>query len=154
MTVRSAVAPETIALATIGYEGASLGDVIGRLARAGVRMVIDVRAIAASRRPGFSKTMLGASLDEAGIAYVLLRALGTPKAGREAARAGRIGEMRTIFEAHLEEPQAQAQLARATAIAAETPAALLCYEADPAHCHRAIVAERIRLDLGCAVVDL
>ncbi|MGI9169440.1 MAG: DUF488 domain-containing protein [Caulobacteraceae bacterium] len=141
-------------LATIGYEAARLGDLIGRLTGAGVKTVIDVRAVAASRRPGFSKTMLAASLNEAGIDYVHLRALGTPKLGREAARAGRIGDMRAIFEAHLEEPQAQAQLATATGLAADGPVALLCYEADAARCHRAIVAERVRQNLDCEVVDL
>lgn len=141
-------------LATIGYQSATLADVIGRLRSAGVRTVIDVRAIAASRRPGFSKTVLAASLTEAGIGYVHLRALGTPKAGREAARAGRIAEMRAIFEAHLEEPDAQTQLAEAAVLAAERPAALLCFEADAGGCHRAVIAGRLRAATGCAIVDL
>src|ERR1035437_10077396 len=88
-------------LYTIGYEQASLDQVIGALKAAGVAVVVDVRAVAASRRPGFSKTMLGASLKAEGVDYVHLRALGTPKAGREAARAGRTAQMRAIFEAHL-----------------------------------------------------
>lgn len=141
-------------LATIGYESATLDDVIGRLKAADVRIVIDVRAVAASRRPGFSKTVLGASLGAAGIDYRHLRALGTPKAGREAARAGRIAEMRAMFEEHLEEPDAQAQLAQAAAIVAIGGAALLCYEADAARCHRAVVAEHIQSRLGCDVLDL
>src|SRR3954447_16855072 len=106
-------------LSTIGYERATLSDVIGRLKAAGVDVVVDVRAVAASRRPGFSKTMLAASLSEAGVDYVHLRALGTPKAGREAARKGRIAEMRAIFEGHLAEPAAQAELARAREIVTE-----------------------------------
>ena len=101
-------------LATIGYEQATLPDVIGRLKAAGVQVVIDVRAVAASRRAGFSKTLLGASLKEAGIDYVHLRALGTPKAGRQAARAGRTAEMHEIFEGHMQEPEAQARLKRQT----------------------------------------
>jgi uncharacterized protein (DUF488 family) len=141
-------------LATIGYEAATLAQVVERLQAAGVEVVIDVRAVAASRRPGFSKTMLAASLAEAGVGYRHLRALGTPKAGREAARAGRTGEMRAIFEAHLEEPQAQAQLAEAVQMSTERSAALLCYEADAERCHRAIVAERIAMITGCAVIDL
>ena len=144
----------TIALATIGYEGAGLAAVIDRLSGAGVAVVIDVRAIAASRRPGFSKTMLSASLAEAGIDYVHLRALGTPKAGREAARAGRIADMTTIYDAHLEEPEAQGQLAKTADIVAARPAALLCYEANFAHCHRTIVAGRLRERLGCEIVNL
>ena len=141
-------------LATIGYEGATLADVIARLQQARVRLVIDVRAVAASRRPGFSKTILAASLNEAMIGYRHLRALGTPKAGREAARAGRYDEMRAIFEAHLGEPQAQLELAQAATLITEQAAALLCYEADAAHCHRHILAGRLCETTGCEILDL
>jgi uncharacterized protein (DUF488 family) len=141
-------------IATIGYERDTLQGLIDRLKAAKVEVLIDVRAIAASRRPGFSKTMLAASLNDQGIDYVHLRPLGTPKAGREAARAGRVGEMRAMFCDHLEEPQAQVALAEATRIAGQRRAALLCYEADAACCHRAIVADRLREALGAEVVDL
>ncbi len=141
-------------LATIGYERASLDDVIAGLKAAQVEIVLDVRAVASSRRAGFSKTLLAASLNEAGIDYLHLRALGTPKAGRQAARAGRIDEMRRIFQDHMQEPEAQLALARAVEVAAERRAALLCYEADASGCHRRIVAEDIRERIGCPVVDL
>ncbi|HEY2049570.1 MAG TPA: DUF488 domain-containing protein [Caulobacteraceae bacterium] len=141
-------------LATIGYESSTLADVIGRLQAAKVELLIDVRAVSASRRPGFSKSMLAASLAEAGIDYLHLRALGTPKSGREAARDGRTQEMRKIYEAHLEEPDAQAQLAQATEASERRRAALLCYEADAARCHRTIVAERISAATGARVTDL
>jgi uncharacterized protein (DUF488 family) len=141
-------------LATIGYESATQADVIARLKAAGVEVLIDVRAVAASRRAGFSKTLLAASLNEAGIGYVHLRQLGTPKAGRDAARKGRIGEMHAIFEDHMAEPAAQLELAKATEIAREKKTALLCYEADHAGCHRAILADRIRDALGCEIEPL
>jgi uncharacterized protein (DUF488 family) len=141
-------------LATIGYERDTQAGVIARLKSAGVDTLIDVRAVAASRRAGFSKTLLAASLAEAGIDYVHLRQLGTPKPGREAARKGRIAEMHEIFEAHLAEPAAQLELARATEIVATRHAALLCFEADAAGCHRRILAERIHEALGCEVEDL
>ncbi len=141
-------------LATIGYEGATLPEVIGKLQGAGVEVVIDVRAVAASRRAGFSKTVLSNSLGEAGIDYRHLRALGTPKPGRQAARAGRIAEMHAIFEEQLATPEAQMQLAEATEIAAGKRAALLCFEADASGCHRRIVAERIQDRIGSEVVDL
>jgi uncharacterized protein (DUF488 family) len=141
-------------LFTIGYEKASLDDVIARLQEAGVARVIDVRAVAASRRAGFSKTALSASLAEAGIDYVHLRALGTPKAGREAARTGRIAEMRTIFEGQLATPEAVDAMARAAALADEAPSALLCFEADAVGCHRRVVAERLAEATGLGVRDL
>jgi uncharacterized protein (DUF488 family) len=124
--------------------------VIGRLQTAAVEVVIDVRAVAASRRPGFSKTMLAASLLEAGIDYVHFRSLGTPKAGRDAARAGRIAEMQRIYAGHLAEPAAQMGLAAAIG----RKAALLCFEADAARCHRAMIASLIRDETGREIVDL
>jgi len=110
--------------------------------------------VASSRRAGFSKTLLAASLKAAGIDYRHLRGLGTPKPGRQAAHAGRIAEMHRIYNAHLEEPQAQLELAEACEIARDKPAALLCYEADAKNCHRDIVAGLIKDRIGCEVVDL
>jgi uncharacterized protein (DUF488 family) len=141
-------------LCTIGYEHRTLPELITRLKEAGVEVLIDVRAIAASRRAGFSKTLLANGLAEAGITYVHLRGLGTPKSGREAARAGRIAEMHAIFEQQLATPEAEHDLARAAGIVSERRAALLCLEADAAGCHRRIVAERLRERLGIAVRDL
>jgi uncharacterized protein (DUF488 family) len=141
-------------LRTIGYEAASQAAVVAELQRAGVEVLIDLRAVPSSRRAGFSKRLLAASLAEAGIDYVHLRALGTPKPGRQAARAGRHAEMVAIYEAHLTEPEAQFELAQAFDIARERPSALLCYEADAAHCHRRIVAERLAAQFPFEVEDL
>lgn len=141
-------------LATIGYEHATQDDVIGKLKGAGVEVLIDVRAVAASRRAGFSKGVLSASLQAAGIDYVHLRQLGTPKAGRDAVRKGRVAEMHAIYEDHLREPGAQVELAKAAEIAGERKAALLCYEADFHNCHREIVAKRLCGELGCRIENL
>jgi len=141
-------------LRTIGYERATQSAVIDCLKLAGVAVLIDVRAVASSRRAGFSKSLLASTLAEAGVDYVHLRALGTPKAGRQAARAGRHAEMRAIYEAHLAEPEAQLELAVAADIASQRPAALLCLEADAAHCHRRIIADRLAASHSFVVEDL
>jgi uncharacterized protein (DUF488 family) len=142
-------------LATIGYEQETQPAVIQRLKDAGVELLIDVRAVASSRRAGFSKTLLAASLNEAGIGYVHLRQLGTPKAGRDFARKGKIAEMHRIFEEHMAEPAAQVELAKATEIVrGDKKVALLCYEADAAGCHRTILANRISEALGCEIENL
>ena len=130
-------------LATIGYENATLPEVVEKLKAAKVEVLIDVRAVAASRRPGFSKTMLSNSLREEGIDYLHLRALGTPKPGREAARKGRIDEMRAIYDEHLADPAAIAELAKAAEVARGRKAALLCYEREAHGCHRRVIAERL-----------
>jgi uncharacterized protein (DUF488 family) len=141
-------------LSTIGYEGKTVDEFLTELGEAGVELVIDVRAVAASRRPGFSKSAMAAALKERGIDYLHLRALGTPKSGREAARKGRIAEMRAIFEAQLETPEAELAMAQADAAAQERHSALLCFEAGAGGCHRAVVAERLVARSGYSVVNL
>lgn len=141
-------------LATIGYETAALPAVIQRLKAAGVEVVIDVRAVASSRKAGFSKSLLSASLNDAGVDYVHLQKLGTPKAGRDAARKGQIGRMHDIFNAHMEEPEPQMQLARAIDIARDRKAALLCYEDDPLGCHRSILADAMKARAGFVIENL
>ena len=142
-------------LFTIGYQAVTQGQVIERLKAAGVQVLIDVRAVAASRRAGFSTKLLAAGLAEAGIDYVHLRALGTPPAGRLAARAGRTAQMHEIYNGYLEnEPAAQAELAEAADIALARPSALLCHEADAKVCHRALIAARLVQRDDFEVVDL
>lgn len=141
-------------LLTIGYEGCTIQDMLARLQSAQVTLLIDVRAVPLSRKPGFSKRQLAAELDERGIPYVHLQGLGTPKPGRDAARAGHPERMRAIFEEHMTSERAQADLARAIGLARETRTCLLCFERDPACCHRRIVAEMISAETGQAVEDL
>ena len=141
-------------LFTIGYEGKTPDEFLGELRRAGVELVIDVRAIAASRRPGFSKTALAASVREQGADYVHFRSLGTPAAGREAARKGRTAEMRKIYSVQLDTPEAELALEQALSAASEQRAALLCYEADAAGCHRTMLAERMVARIPFEVVNL
>ena len=141
-------------LATIGYEGKTQAEFLDELAAAGIELVLDVRAVAASRRPGFSKTALRNALAEHGIDYLHLRPLGTPAAGREAARKGRTAEMRRIYAGQLETDEAALALEQALAAAAEKKTALLCYEKDAPGCHRTMLAERMVAREPFEVVDL
>jgi uncharacterized protein (DUF488 family) len=141
-------------LFTIGYEGKTQAEFLDELAAAGIALLIDVRAVAASRRPGFSKTALANGLRERGIDYLHLRALGTPADGRQAARAGRVAEMRSIYAVQLETPEAALAIEQALAEASARPSALLCYEREAPDCHRSMLAERMVEREGFEVSDL
>src|ERR1700759_2883050 len=97
-------------LFTIGYEQTPSTAVLDALEHAGVKLLVDVRAVTSSRRPGFSKNQLAAGLDERGIAYIHLAGLGTPKEGRLAARSGHYDELHRIYARHLKTAQAKEQL--------------------------------------------
>jgi uncharacterized protein (DUF488 family) len=137
-------------LATIGYENATVPRFLATLQEAGVQRVVDVRAVAGSRRPGYAKTRLAENLASVGIGYLHLRGLGTPAEGRAAAKAGRHAEMHRIFAEHLETSEAQDDLATLQELVESGERiCILCLEADPQHCHRSLVAaalaERIPL---------
>ncbi len=137
---------------TIGYEGATIDAFLATLQAAGVRQVIDIRALPLSRRPGFSKTPLAAALKEVWIGYVHLKALGTPKEGRDAAKKGDHATLARVYAGQLELPETQAAAAQMLALAAETPSALLCFERDPHVCHRTLLLDAV--GQGAEVIDL
>lgn len=139
---------------TIGYEFVTQAGLIAALQEHGVKRVIDTRDVANSRRAGFSKKLLAASLDEAGMTYLHLRALGTPKAGREANRAGRMDEFWAIYERAFQEPAAQLALLETEELCRASATALLCFCGDASHCHRDRIARALeakglrRKDIG------
>jgi uncharacterized protein (DUF488 family) len=133
------MASSRLRIFTIGYEATTMADFLSALQQAGVERVIDVRALPLSRRPGFSKSPLRAALAEAGIDYVHLKSLGTPANGREAARAGRHEDLERIYAGQLDLPEAIVAAGQMRELAADKPSALLCYEREPAQCHRSLL---------------
>ncbi|MCE4223801.1 DUF488 domain-containing protein [Methylobacterium sp. C25] len=141
-------------LFTIGYEGLDPERLTGALKDAGVARLVDVRAVANSRKRGFSKGALKTSLEEAGLGYDHLRGLGTPKAGRQAARAHDAALMRKIYcEEVLDTADGGLALDTLAELAGTSPICLLCFERDPALCHRRILTERLAAK-GFTTVDL
>lgn len=154
-TAATARAKRVSPLFTIGYEQATLPAVLRELDRAKVKTLIDTRAVAASRRPGFSKRQLAAALDEQGIAYVHLQKLGTPAEGREAARAGDLDTLWKIYGKHLKSADAQATLDELLALIKEGKRiALLCYCRDPNACHRSRIVAAVKDRMWVKVEDL
>ena len=142
-------------LFTIGYEQTPAKSVLDELERAGVKLLVDVRAVASSRRPGFSKSQLAAGLDERGISYVHLRGLGTPKDGRIAARSGKFDALQKIYAKHLKTPQAREELDELSSLVQKSgPVCILCYERDHRHCHRRWIAEIIEERDGVKIENL
>ena len=130
-------------LYTIGYEGTDIDRFIATLKAAGVRLLIDVRALPLSRKRGFSKNGLRERIEREGMKYVHLAALGDPKEGREAARAGHFSRFRTIYSRHLAKAEPQEQLRELCALVKEQPSCLMCFERDPTECHRLIIASQL-----------
>jgi uncharacterized protein (DUF488 family) len=140
---------------TIGYEGLWPDALVSELEAAGIQRVLDVRLRPQSRRPGMSKTKLALGLAEHGIAYEHRRALGTPLDIRGLFRSGRSEEARAAYRAHVVEHAGAELDALASELERGPRTALLCLEANPAGCHRRVVAELLGARVvGLEVVDL
>jgi uncharacterized protein (DUF488 family) len=129
---------------TIGYEKLLPPELLAELQAAGVQRVLDVRYRPQSRRPGMSKTRLGDMLAEHGIAYEHRRGLGTPPDIRWLFKNKRVAEGREQYRAYLETRAAEEVAALTAELDSAPPTALLCLEADPAECHRRVIAEALR----------
>lgn len=129
-------------LYTAGYEAMTSEAFIGRLAAEAIRTLVDVRALPLSRKPGFSKTALSKLLADRGIGYLHMPSLGCPKSVRDRYKLDRDWTQYTAsFMEHL--AGQQAAIAELAKIGSTTTAALMCFEADPAQCHRTFVARAV-----------
>jgi uncharacterized protein (DUF488 family) len=132
-------------ITSVGYEGwASADDLASILAAGGVSLLVDVRLNAVSRKRGFSKNGLAATLAEHGIGYRNERSLGNPKDNREPFHRGEPAAW-DRYRRLLGEPEAMAALDQLAAeLDSGTRIALLCFERDPATCHRTAVVAALQ----------
>jgi len=128
-------------LYTIGYEGLSLEQFIGKLIANEVQAVVDVRELPLSRKRGFSKTRLSEALRDVGIGYRSVRTLGSPRALRYELRKTQDWDTFSVrFEKYLDDQGSD--LAELVEHAYIESTCLMCFERDSSLCHRSIVADR------------
>jgi len=129
-------------LFTVGYEGKTVDSFLGLLTASAVTVLVDVRELPLSRKPGFSKTRLQETLAEHGIEYVSMRSLGSPRDLRKQLHDG--GDYRAFFARYREHLEQQdGPLAALTGLVTGHAVCLMCYEADPARCHRSAIAKEL-----------
>jgi uncharacterized protein (DUF488 family) len=138
-SIHNLTRPSTIA--STGYEGRGLDELLDALIAADVEVLVDVRENAISRKKGFSKRALAAGCAARGIDYLHEPTLGNPRSNRDGFRAGHTGS-RSRYKAHLLD-QGRDALQRVAKLLRGRTVALLCFEADPACCHRSIVADEL-----------
>lgn len=148
----TAVVNFTTSLFTIGYEGLHSSQFFDILQAHDIQHLIDVRAVALSRKAGFSKTALRSACLEAGVEYSHLQALGCPKDIRNSYRTdGNWQEYTTRFLSYL--ATRESDVSELLYLAQMDRCALLCFEADANFCHRKYVAEAVG-KISCQPIKL
>lgn len=138
-------------LMTAGYEGMKPEKFLELLKRCGVERIVDVRELAISRRPGFSKAALAAMSGSAEIEYTHIPTLGCPRDVRHRYREDGDWALYTKrFCAYLK--TRDDDMVELRGIVEQERCCLLCYEADFNFCHRLFVAERLASLTGGLVI--
>jgi uncharacterized protein (DUF488 family) len=135
-------------LGSVGYERHKDSAEFAQMLRAaGVERLIDVRELPISRRRGYAKTALGEAMKGEDIEYVHMRDLGNPKPYRDLYKSGKVEEGRRLYTDYLQGEQRQA-LELLASMLPEKKTALMCVEHDSAVCHRTVIVESLRTELG------
>ncbi len=141
-TVGKSVSALATTFFTVGYEQSEAEDFIRRLQDNGIEMIIDVRDMPLSRRRGFSKNQLQQLLTEADIEYLHVKPLGAPKEIRDPLRAG--GSWWEYIKGYERVLRSQTtQIDALIKLASEKRICLLCFERNPAECHRSLIAREM-----------
>jgi uncharacterized protein (DUF488 family) len=148
------MASSTTELLTIGYDGRTPPELVDELTGRGVDTVVDVRLNPSSRKPGFSKRSLSATVEAAGMTYLHMPELGLPRDDRDGLHHGRPEAQQRYLE-HIHTPEGEAAVERIVELAGHGRVCLLCLEHEPDHCHRRLVAgEAVRRRPGLRVTDI
>lgn len=139
---------------TVGYEKSEITAYVSRLLTANVEVLIDVRERPLSRKKGFSKRMLSEAVEAVGIKYFHVQALGDPKPGRDAAKAGNYDLFVRIFSNHMQTKEAKEALSDLAINTTGMNICLTCFERDHTTCHRSIVADQLSVLTGGTIRHL
>jgi uncharacterized protein (DUF488 family) len=135
------VTDERSTVVTVGYEGRSAEELVEAIEDR-VDVLVDVRLTPSSRKPGLSKSKLSAALNQVGVRYVHMRALGNPRDNRAGFRAGDPASHRRYDEV-LRDGAASEALEQLEQLLTGARVALLCFERDSGTCHRQAIADEL-----------
>ena len=141
---------------TVGHSTRALDEFIELLAGSSIGLVADVRKLPGSTRyPHFDAEALAPELARVGIKYRHYPDLGGRRGKREPDSpntAWRVDAF-NAFADHMATPEFLAAIDDLTAVAAETPTAVMCSEAVPWRCHRRLIADALTVR-GWDVFDI
>jgi uncharacterized protein (DUF488 family) len=129
---------------TIGYEEKTINEFLDKLKKHGITTLIDVREIPYSRKRDFSKTRIGDYLRSAGIKYIHIGKLGSPKELREKLHKDKdYDSFLSAYRAYLETLNDAMEKLYGEIIAQDV-SCLMCMERDPFKCHRIVIAKKMK----------
>jgi uncharacterized protein (DUF488 family) len=130
---------------TVGHSTRRFDELVELLRAHGVERLVDIRRIPYSRfNPQFNREEMERGMPATGILYEHLEALGGRRPPQEVIdRAKSCSERSRGFSEYMKSDVFRHGLERIIALSASEEIALMCAEANPAHCHRYWVADAL-----------
>ena len=137
LTIRQPAKP---AVYTAGYQHKSVDDFFDDLLRAGIQVVIDVRANPVSRKYGFTRSFMCGIAEKLGMEYCHFPRLGIPRKERTGlgSEASYIHLLNTYESEVL--PDLRTDVEELARMMKKKPSVLVCMEQDVRNCHRSRLA--------------
>ncbi|HYM82024.1 MAG TPA: DUF488 domain-containing protein [Candidatus Limnocylindria bacterium] len=137
-------ASRSTTILTVGHSTRTFAELLAILTAHGVERVVDVRSLPRSRRhPHFDRDALAAELAAAGIGYAHRSDLGGLRGASDSPDHAGLPKALRGYGAHMETPAFAAALEELMRMAERERVVILCAEADPAHCHRSLIADAL-----------
>lgn len=142
------------AIYTMGYEGLVLESFLDQLLKAGISRVIDVRSNPVSRRYGFHKSTLTRTCNAIGLDYQHFPQLGIPSAHRIGVQTTQ--DTTTLLSQYVTEilPANRETIHKVAGLMMDSPAVLVCMEANAAMCHRSRLATALEPIVKYPIIHL
>lgn len=140
---------------TIGHSTRPIKEFIDILKSQAITQLVDIRTVPKSRHnPQYWHDELARSLEQAGIGYTYLAALGglRPKAKHSLNTAWRNQSFRNYAD-YMQTPEFQDGLTQLCELAHSKTSAIMCAEAVPWRCHRSLVGDALSVR-GVNVIDI
>lgn len=139
---------------TVGYEGIMVDALLDILLRSGVKKLIDVRNNPIARRYGFHKSTLSKLCNDIEIEYLHLAALGVPSSWRtDLSDPSSYEALFNRYECEIL-PSNRSAVEAVAEMVADSPAALMCMEADHKCCHRSRLGAEVSRLTGLPMMEL
>ena len=127
---------------TIGYEGLSIDEFLKLLVDEKVNILVDIRNNPWSMKYGFMRSQLESFCRKLGIDYLGLPNLGVPANLRAQLKTS--GEYRSFFDKYTRILQSEEKdLRYLSDVSRNMRLALMCFESEPARCHRSVLGEQL-----------
>ena len=146
---------EQLTIFTIGHSTHPIEEFIALLKNYGIEQLVDVRTVPKSRHvPQFNSDALEASLREAGIGYVHLKALGGLRHAKKDSMnmCWRNASFRGYAD-YMETEEFAKGIDRLIVLAKAKRTVIMCAEAVPWRCHRSLVGDALLVQ-GIVVEDI